>query len=85
MLSDLSLDAELVPLLAGEVVGADQNGVCAAMNPIINKLPEIVPTAHVIDSYGCPVREDHVHFNSEGVRKLGRRYALEMLAFMGLL
>ncbi|SFE06222.1 sialate O-acetylesterase [Thermophagus xiamenensis] len=85
MLNDLSLDAESVPLLAGEVVGEDQQGVCAAMNPIINKLPDVIPAAHVIDSEDCPVREDHVHFNSEGVRKLGRRYAFTMLSLLGYL
>ncbi|MBI9073304.1 MAG: hypothetical protein JEY94_17005 [Melioribacteraceae bacterium] len=85
ILNDLSLDADSVPLLAGEVVGDDQNGVCKDMNPIINKLPETIPTAHVISSKECPVRSDNVHFNSEGVRKLGRRYAVKMLSIMGLL
>ncbi len=80
MLTDLSLNAEDVPLLAGEVVGVDQNGVCASMNQIINKLPEVLPTAHVISSKGCAVREDHVHFNSAGVRELGKRYAEKMLS-----
>lgn len=80
MLSDLSLNAEQVPILAGEVVHADQNGVCAAMNPIINRLPDVIPTAHVISSSGCEVSDDLVHFNSVGVRKLGKRYALKMLS-----
>ncbi|RKR14919.1 protein of unknown function (DUF303) [Maribacter vaceletii] len=80
MLQDLSLNAEDVPLLAGEVVHEEQNGVCASMNPIINTLPNAIPTAHVISSKGCKVREDNVHFNSEGVRELGKRYALKMLS-----
>ncbi|MBD0779882.1 sialate O-acetylesterase [Maribacter sp. ANRC-HE7] len=84
MLADLGLTAEEVPLLAGEVVGEDQNGVCASMNPIMNTLPETIPTAHVISSEGCPVREDHVHFNSEGVRQLGARYAEKMLSLEGV-
>jgi hypothetical protein len=85
MLTDLSLKAEDVPLLAGEVVGVDQKGICAAMNPIINKLPAVVPTAYVISSLGCPERGDNIHFNSEGVRKLGRRYAVKMLSLQGVL
>lgn len=85
MLTDLSLKAEDVPLLAGEVVNADQKGKCASMNPIINKLPEVVPTAHVISSKECPERGDQLHFNSEGVRKLGRRYAVKMLSLEGVL
>ncbi|MGQ1891454.1 sialate O-acetylesterase [Thermophagus sp. OGC60D27] len=85
ILSDLSLEPESVPLLAGEVVGDEQKGLCAAMNPIINQLPQVIPTAHVIESSGCPVRDDHIHFNSEGVRKLGRRYAFTMLSLLGIL
>ncbi len=79
MLSDLSLNASEVPLLAGEVVHEDQGGICSEMNPIINQLPNIIPSAHIISSKGCSVREDSVHFNSKGVRGLGKRYAEEML------
>lgn len=79
ILSDLSLNANEVPLLAGEVVHEEQGGICASMNPIINQLPDFIPTAHVVSSKGCQVREDSVHFNSEGVRELGRRYAEAVL------
>jgi len=85
LLKDLSLEPNSIPILAGEVVGDDQSGVCAAMNPIINKLSEMIPTASIISSEGCPEKGDNVHFNSEGVRKLGRRYAVKMLELMGLL
>lgn len=84
MLTDLSLDANAVPLLAGEVVHEDQGGKCASMNPIINKLPEVVSTAHVISSNGCTVQEDEIHFDSNGVRELGKRYAEKMLSIKGL-
>ncbi|WP_066629916.1 sialate O-acetylesterase [Labilibacter marinus] len=83
MLKDLGLNAEDVPLLAGEVVNADVGGKCSSMNHIINQLPVVVPTASVISSKGCAVSKDNVHFNSEGVRKLGRRYAVEMLSILG--
>ena len=83
MLKDLHLKAKNVPLLAGEVVHEDQGGKCASMNSIINNLPETVPTAYVISSKGCKVREDNVHFNSEGVRELGKRYAEKMLELKG--
>ena len=85
LMIDLALDPDNVPLLAGEVVGEDNNGVCASMNPIINKLPATIPTAHVISSKGCDVKADKVHFNAEGYRKLGRRYAVKMLEIMGML
>ncbi|HKM93392.1 MAG TPA: sialate O-acetylesterase [Prolixibacteraceae bacterium] len=83
MLTDLSLDAKSTPLLAGEVVGAEAGGCCSAMNPIINKLPETIPTAHVITSDGCDVQEDKAHFTSEGYRIMGRRYGAKMLSLMG--
>jgi len=82
MLTDLALDAESVPLLAGEVVGTDQGGCCAAMNPIIARLPETIPTAHVISSQGCTA-QDEAHFDAAGIRELGRRYAETMLSLMG--
>lgn len=84
MLTDLSLDPNSIPLLAGEVVHEDQNGVCASMNSIIAKLPETIPNAYVISSSGCTAKEDNVHFNSAGYRKLGKRYAAQMLSLMGI-
>ena len=83
MLAELSLEAESTPLLAGEVVGAEFDGCCSVMNPIINRLPETIPTAHVISSDGCEVQEDKAHFTSEGYRILGRRYGEKMLSLQG--
>jgi hypothetical protein len=84
LLSDLHLSAGSVPLLAGEVVGADQQGKCASMNGIIAGLPQTVPTAHVISSAGCEAGPDHLHFDAEGYRELGTRYGKEMLSLMGI-
>ncbi len=84
ILTDLSLEAEDVPLIAGEVVPESANGVCAAMNPIINALPQTIPTAYVVSSEGCAVKEDCVHFDTEGIRTLGERYAEKMLEAKGL-
>ena len=83
LLKDLNLKAEDVPLIAGEVVNAGQNGACASMNKIIDELPETIPTAHVISSAGCLCRPDHLHFTAVGYRELGTRYAMEMLSLMG--
>ncbi len=83
LLRDLSLRAEEVPLLAGEVVGADQKGACASMNKIIDDLPKTIPTAHVVSSEGCIGRPDHLHFTPEGYRELGKRYADAMLPLLG--
>jgi hypothetical protein len=84
MLKDLNLNAKDVPLIAGEVVAADQGGVCASMNKIIDKLPETIPTAHVVSATGCTDGPDNLHFNAEGYRELGRRYAAVMLPLLNV-
>ncbi|GLR19895.1 hypothetical protein GCM10007940_45110 [Portibacter lacus] len=80
LLTDLSLDAMEVPILAGELVSADGN-CCGSMNEIINKLPDLIPTAHIISSDGCGAA-DNAHFNSEGYRIIGKRYAEKMLTLL---
>lgn len=82
LLHDLGLNAADVPLIAGEVVAADQNGKCASMNEIIRTLPETIPTAHVVSSEGCPDGPDDLHFSPEGYRMLGERYAKTMLPLL---
>lgn len=84
LLADLKLKAATTPLLAGEVVHADQAGVCASMNEIIRKLPQTIPTAHVISSAGCPDGPDNLHFSAEGYRMLGKRYGAKMLELLGI-
>ena len=83
MINDLQLNANNVPLLVGELVHEDQNGKCASMNSIIATIPSVVPNSHVISSKGCSVKSDDIHFNSEGYRELGKRYALKMMTFLG--
>ncbi|OYX82613.1 MAG: sialate O-acetylesterase [Flavobacteriales bacterium 32-34-25] len=82
LLKDLNLKAESTPLLAGEVVHADQNGVCASMNKIIATLPQTIPNSYVISSSGCPDGPDNLHFTAEGYRMLGKRYAATMLGIL---
>jgi alpha-L-fucosidase 2 len=84
LIKDLNLKAEDVPLLAGEVVNADQHGVCASMNTIIDNLPRTTPNSYVISSKGCLCRpEDHLHFAPAGYRELGTRYGAKMLSILG--
>jgi hypothetical protein len=83
LIKDLDLDAAAVPLLAGELVNADQNGACASMNRIIAELPKTIPNAHVISSAGLPCRPDRLHFTTPGYREFGKRYAEKMLSIMG--
>ncbi len=83
LLKDLGLKAEDVPLIAGEVVNADQNGACASMNKIIADLPKTIPTAHVVSSAGCAARGDRLHFTAAGYREFGKRYGEKMLSVLG--
>lgn len=80
LLADLNLSPDSIPLLAGEVVHADQGGICASMNAIIATLPQTLPNSYVISSSGCTDKQDNLHFSAEGYRKLGRRYAYKMLS-----
>src|ERR1022692_2430746 len=82
LIKDLDLKAEEVPLIAGELVNADQKGACASMNAIIDELPKTIPNAHVISSKGCLGRPDHLHFTPAGYRELGKRYGEEMVSLL---
>ncbi len=83
LLGDLKLKPEEVPLLAGEVVQANGEGLCVAMNKQINELPQTLHTSQVISSKGCSNGPDRLHFDAAGYRELGRRYGERMLELMG--
>ncbi len=83
LLKDLGLEAGSVPLLAGEMVPADQKGACASMNKIIGTLPQVISKAYIIPSAGCEGVADRLHFSAAGYRELGRRYAAKMLFLQG--
>lgn len=82
LLADLGLAAADVPLLAGGLVPADQQGKCASMNAVIADLPKTIPTAHFVPSEGCEGVADRLHFSPAGYRELGRRYAQAMLPLL---
>ena len=82
LLKDLNLKVNSVPLLAGEMVNADQGGACASMNKIIATLPTVIPNSYVIPSTGCTGIPDHLHFTADGYRELGKRYAAQMLSIL---
>jgi hypothetical protein len=83
LLKDLQLKSTKVPLLAGETVNADQGGICAGMNKIIATLPEMIKNSYVIPSAGCTDSADNLHFNADGYKELGKRYAEKMLTLKG--
>jgi hypothetical protein len=73
--SDLGL--EDIPFLAGELLAA-QGACCSSHNVEVNKLPEVIPNAHVISSSGL-VGTDAAHFTSASYRIFGERFAEKML------
>ena len=83
LLHDLDLKPDGLPLLAGELVNADQGGACASMNNIIATLPQTIPNSYVISSSGCLQRGDNLHFTAAGYRELGKRYGTKMLSLLG--
>lgn len=84
LLTDLHLAPNSIPLLAGELLNADQGGKCAGMNAIIATLPQAIPNAHVVLSGGLTGTPDKLHFTSEAIREFGKRYAAKMLEFNGV-
>lgn len=82
LLTDLNLKAEEVPLIAGEMVSEEQGGKCASMNKILARLPQEIPSAHIVTSEGCEAVEDGLHFSAKGYRELGERYAKTMLGLL---
>ena len=85
ILTDLNLNAEDVPLLAGETEREDMGGGCSYHNTVIAKLPEVIPNSYVISSEGIPGNDkDHWHFSAAGYRELGKRYAKKMLEIEGI-
>lgn len=82
ILSDLGMEANALPLLAGEMVSEDEGGKCASMNPIIQTLPTVIPQAHVISSADCEAVDDGLHFSAAGYRELGKRYGMKMLSIL---
>ena len=83
LLGDLKLKPEEVPLLAGEVVQANGQGQCIAMNKQIDELPKTIHTAQVISSTGCSNGPDRLHFDAAGYRELGCRYGEKMAQLLG--
>lgn len=84
MLTDLGLKAADVPLIVGETLQQDQGGACYGHNTVVAKMPQTVPTSHIVYSNGCPGNgQDPWHFSAEGYRVMGKRYAYATLKAMG--
>lgn len=79
LLSDLTLGADTVPLLAGEMLYEDRGGLCWGMNGVIAKLPDVIDNAYIVSAMGC-TGKDEFHFDAQGYRELGKRYANKYLS-----
>lgn len=80
IVQDLKKDLSLgdVPFLAGELLYSQYKSCCSSHNVEINKLPGLIPNAHVISANGLPGK-DEAHFTSASYREFGIRYAKKML------
>jgi len=80
LIKDLNLDPKEIPLLAGELKSAEENGVCAGFNTeVLANLPGVLPNSYIISSKGCKGSGDGFHFVLDGYRELGKRYGIQML------
>ena len=85
ILADLDLKAEDVPLFVGETERADMGGGCSSHNTQVARMPQVVPTSHVISSKDIPGNGvDPWHFSAAGYRMFGKRYAIAALHLMGI-
>ncbi len=69
LITDLSLDASKVPLLAGDLL---------SQNNFVQSLPQTLQNSHVISSAGLR-GADVYHFTADSYREFGKRYAAKML------
>jgi hypothetical protein len=84
IIKELNLKAKDVPFLAGELKSAEEHGVCFAFNTeILPNLPKVLPNSYIISSKGVKGSPDQFHFNTEGMREFGKRYAIQMLKIQG--
>jgi hypothetical protein len=85
LMTDLNLNPKDVPLLAGELKSQEEHGVCFRFNTnILVHLPEVLPNSYIISSKGVKGTPDQFHFNTAGMRELGKRYAIQMLKLEGI-
>ena len=83
MLRDLGLKASDVHIFVGETEYEDMGGGCSWHNHVVAKIPEVIPTGHVVSAEGIPGNGvDPWHFSAAGYRTFGKRYADKVLDVM---
>lgn len=83
MLHDLGLKASDVHIFVGETEYENMGGGCSWHNHVVAKIPEVIPTGHVVSAEGIPGNgTDPWHFSAAGYRTFGKRYAEKVLDVM---
>ncbi len=83
MLRDLGLRASDVHIFVGETEYENMGGGCSWHNHVVAKIPEVIPTGHVVSAEGIPGNGvDPWHFSAAGYRTFGKRYAEKVLDVM---
>jgi lysophospholipase L1-like esterase len=83
MLHDLGLKASDVHIFVGETEYENMGGGCSWHNHVVAKIPEVIPTGHVVSAEGIPGNgSDPWHFSAAGYRTFGKRYAEAVLDVM---
>ena len=83
MLRDLGLRSVDVPIFVGETEYENMGGGCSWHNHVVAKIPEVIPTGHVVSADGIPGNgTDPWHFSAAGYRTFGQRYAEKVLDVM---
>ena len=83
MLHDLGLRASDVHIYVGETEYENMGGGCSWHNHVVAKIPEVIPTGHVVSADGIPGNgTDPWHFSAAGYREFGKRYAAKVLDVM---
>ena len=81
MLTQLGLQAEETPFVAGEMV---DGGSCAGFNSRVHNLSNYIVNFSYASSKGYGSKGDGLHFTVEGYRGMGQRYAQEMLKLINV-
>ena len=83
MLKDLNLRATDVHIFVGETEYEEMGGGCSWHNHVVAKIPEVIPTGHIVSAKDIPGNGvDPWHFSAEGYRIFGKRYAEVVLDVM---
>ena len=83
MLHDLGLRASDVHIFVGETEYEEMGGGCSWHNTVVAKIPDVIPTGHVVSAKDIPGNgTDPWHFSAQGYRTFGKRYAEAVLDVM---